>query len=107
VAYKATVIINNAGVYEVQMVDVIQYEERFWLVPEWLDNHAEKISMPVRIISFDQVAHHRMKGTNPEFVVECPIPKSVFEDRLSSEEAKQYEIVERPPIVIPLSTSTH
>jgi hypothetical protein len=107
VAYKATVIINNYGVHEVHMVDVIEYEGRFWLVPEWLDNRAQKTTTPVRIISFDRVAHHRMKGMNPEFVVEFPIPKSVFEGRPSPEEAKQYEVFERPSIVIPLSTSMH
>jgi len=106
-AYKAHLILNNNGVHEIHVTDVVEYEGRFWLVPEWLDNHAEKISMPVRIVAFDRVPHLRTKGGTPEFVVEFPISKSVFEGRPSSEEAKKYDIVERPPIVIPLPTSTN
>ncbi len=63
--------------------------------------------MPRRIISLATVAHQRTEGGDPEFVVNDPIPKSVFEGRAPSQLADKYGVQELPEIRIPLQKRTN
>jgi hypothetical protein len=75
-------------------------------VPEWLDNHIEKSTKPLRIISLETMAHHRMPG-NPDFLVEFPIPQYVLDGRIPPEEAGKFLIIEGPDISIRRDESLH
>jgi hypothetical protein len=100
--YRATLIIRaDDGTHDVAFMDVIEFESLFWLVPEWLDNSSLGVSTPVRIVSLATVRHSRSRG-NPEFVVEDPIPKAVFDGLHQSPEARGFVILERPAIQFPL-----
>lgn len=94
---KAHLIVKGK-LYEHQLMDVIEYEGGFWLVPEWLDNRSLKLTRPLRIISLATMVHHRMEGQNPEFLVENPVPKYVFDGRVPPEEADKYIVVENPDV---------
>ncbi len=83
------------------------HEGKFWLVPEWLDNHIQKLTMPLRIISLETMVHHRTEGANPEFLLEFPVPINVFEGRIPPEEAGKYVVVEGPDIRIPRDAKLH
>jgi hypothetical protein len=83
-------------------VDVIEHDGGFWLVPEWLDMPAQGVTMPRRIIPLARVSHQRNDGIDPEFVVNDPIPKSVFDGLAQSQIADKYGVQELPEIRIPL-----
>jgi hypothetical protein len=102
-----TVIAEDDGKHAIHITDVIEHAGKFWLVPEWLDNQVQKVTMPLRIISLETLIHKRMEGENPEFVVEFPVPRYVFDGRIPPEEAGKYVVVESPEILIPRDKSLH
>jgi hypothetical protein len=105
---KASLMIkDDDGVHYHVTMDVIEYEGEFWLVPEWLDNQLQKATMPLRIISLRTMTHHQMAGMDPEFVVEWPVPKYVFDGRIPPEEASKYRVIESPGIRIQRDTNLH
>lgn len=102
---EAQVIVAD-GVHNIVMMDVIEHQGGFWLVPEWLDNRAQQVTMPVRIVSLETLPHQRTRG-RPEFVVNDPVPKYVFDGHVPPEQATKYIVVERPDIRIPLAPRLH
>jgi hypothetical protein len=106
--YKAMVIIAS-DVHETRMVDVIEHDGEFWLVPEWLDNQVRRLTKPLRIVSLRTLPHQRIAGKDhpPDFVVNDPVPKYVFDGRTPPQEADKYVVVEGPEIYIPLASRLH
>ena len=99
---EATVIVDG----KIMSMDVIEHQGAFWLVPEWLDNIAEGVSMPRRIVSLATIPHEKMSG-NPDFVVSYPVPKSVFDGTAPSEIASVYVVKELPEIRVPIPPKLH
>jgi hypothetical protein len=95
---KATVVIDSS----IYKADVIEFEGRYWLVPEWLDMPAQGVSMPRRIISLEAIPHQHTPGVDPEFVVNVPVPRAVFEGRAQSQGERQFVVRELPEIRVPL-----
>lgn len=95
-------IVDDAGIHTHAFMDVIEHKDSFWLVPEWLDNSARTVCRPTRIISLARLRHHQTPGGNPEFLVEDPIPKYVFNGQIPPEQADMYGVVEYPEIDIPV-----
>jgi hypothetical protein len=100
--YRATLVIRIDDTHHVAFMDVIEFEGKFWLVPEWLDNASLGVSMPVRIISLEKIRHSRSAG-HPEFVVDDPIPKSVSDGPIQPAEAHGFVVKERPAIQFPFN----
>lgn len=98
---KAMVMINDANSTSICEMDVIEYDGKFWLVPEWLDNPIQKVTKPMRMVSLETIRHSRMRGAKQEFVVEFPVPKYVFEGRIPSAEADKYVVIEGPELLFP------
>jgi hypothetical protein len=103
--YKATVIV-AADVHRTCRMDVIEHDGEFWLVPEWLDNQVRRLTKPLRIVSLRTLPHQR-GNARPEFVVNDPVPKYVFDGRIPPEEAGKYVVIEDPEIYIPLASRLH
>ena len=87
-------------------VGVIEFEGQAWLVPEWLDYPDAKVTMPARIVLLDVIPHRRGEGS-PQFVVNGPIPKSVFAGNVPPALEAQYVVIEGPDIRLPLPDVTH
>lgn len=104
---KAIVIIRNGASNEIHSIDVVEYQGKFWLVPAWLDYPAQKATRPLRIVWLGTMRHHHMPGSDPEFLVEDPVPSYVFDGRLPPEEASRYVVVESPELVLPRDESKH
>jgi len=85
------------------LMHVIEYRDEFWLVPEWLDNQTQKLTRPLRIVSLRTIPHQRLPGQIPEFVVNDPVPKYVFDGQIPPQEASKYVVVEDPDIRIPIA----
>lgn len=104
----ARLIIEDAdGVHRHATMDVIEYANAFWLVPEWLENHVQKRRKPLRIISLTAMEHQRTKGNGPEFLVSMPVPMCVFEGQIPPGTESRYVVVEEPEIDIPLGPTHH
>jgi hypothetical protein len=101
---SATVVIIAGTVHEIHDTDVIEFGRQFWLVPEWLDSPVLKICRPARMISLETLAYQRMGGS---FDIRDPIPKSVYEGRVTPELANKFIVVELPPIVFPMPPRLH
>jgi hypothetical protein len=104
--YRATLIISDGSLHHVVFMDVIEFDGQFWLVPEWLENTSLGVMKPVRIVSLATVRHSRSRG-NPQFVVEDPIPKAVFEGPSQSSKASGFDVRELPAIQLPIPPALH
>jgi hypothetical protein len=79
----------------------IEHEGDFWLVPGWIESDVEEYIAPERMISLKGLSYQdlRKRPNRPaDFVVQTPIPKSVFESHVSPEEVEKYTILMRPPL---------
>ena len=99
---KTIVIIQGEGI---SLYDTIEYEGKLWLVSKWLDIPSEGYSKPERIICLDALAHtnavyNHDRSVEADFVLDDPMPKSVFDGQLSEEQKEQYLVIENPEIFV-------
>ena len=102
--YKTMVAFDQAdGV--IYQVDTIEYQGKFWLVPEWLESLAEKYKTPSRIVQIDCLKHQRTIGSPmADFVLSLPISKAVFD---GEETRTGYVVIDRPPITVQTHHGLH
>lgn len=93
----------NGGI---NTMDVIEYDGKTWLVPNWLDFHVEKVTRPERIVLLEVISHHRTPNSNI-ITVDGPVPRSVFEGRIPTGQESRYVVIEQPDIPMPLPGTTH
>ena len=60
-------VVDSNGIHTNDFMDVIEYDGKFWLVPDWLDNSDRTMSRPTRIVSMEKLRHSRTPGANPEY----------------------------------------
>lgn len=92
---------------EIHSVDTIEYEGKFWLVPNWLDSRDEGWTMPERIVLLDTLPHKRIECGNPDFLVEYSIPKSVFFGQIPKESKYNFVVIMHPDIRIYFPAGVH
>lgn len=102
----AMVIIQDANGNGIHRMDVIEFEGKTWLVPEWLDMPSAQVTMPARIVLVDTLPHERAPGSD-QIVLTAPVPINVLEGRASPEQEARYVVVERPNIRLPIPGATH
>lgn len=57
--------------------DAIAYENKLWIVPEWLDNYPQiGLTTPKRIICIEYLKHQKWQG---KIVLSNPIPSDIIE----------------------------
>lgn len=100
------IVRDHDGLHHVTFFDIIEYRGQFWIVPEWLVNTSLGVQRPTRIVSLATIRHSRTPG-KPEFVVEDPIPISVFEGRTESPKASGFVVQEMPDIQFPIPPAVH
>ena len=82
--------------------------DRLWLVPHWLDMPAQGVTMPARIVRFDNLLYSDVRGTNlGDFVVSMSMPKELFDSQSPKQPIAGYEYQELPDIRIPLAAKAH
>jgi hypothetical protein len=88
--------------------DTIRYEGGLWIVLTWSKSQTEELVMPTRIIRIDTLRHQTMAAGNHygvDFVLNEPLPKGLFEDKIPAELVGKYDVVERPDIKVRPSAS--
>ena len=96
-----TAVINGGNI---DLMDTIEHEGHFWLVPNWILSRNDKYIRPLRIISLQTIPHQdfgSVKEGEARFVVSYPIPKSVFLGLPPKGRENLYVIRENPEIVLP------
>lgn len=90
------------------IADVVEFEGKTWLVPHWIDFPLEKVSRPLRIIRLDSLPHQKVPPNDHyQYIVDCPIPKCVFEGQIPPQSQIAFEIVESPEISVPILSASN
>jgi len=85
--------------------DGIEYDNKLWLVPSWLEVPGKRVSMPARIIRFDNLPHQSLRGSRypADYLLNGPVPKALLGRETPREIVSGYEYVELPEIEVPES----
>ena len=100
--FKAMLTLQGGTTPGIHKMDAIEFEGHVWLVPEWIDFHAEGITMPARIVSLANIPHERTTAPGMEVVVSFPLPAAVFAGTLKEDLERKYTVVEKPNIRLPI-----
>jgi len=82
--------------------DVINHDNKLWLVVSWLDFHEQKISKPLRIIRFDTLAYQKLTNNECSYLINEAIPSFLFEPKALTKKSDSFEVIETPDISIPI-----
>ena len=82
------------------LMDTILYEDKLWLVPEWLSPQDGGWQTPVRIVcihglQYEDISDSKMQG---DYLLTYPVPKSVLDGETDTVEGHKYTVIERPEI---------
>jgi hypothetical protein len=94
---KILVMFEDGGA--LAMCDLIEHESELWLVPEWLDNPARRVTKPARIIRLATLAHQPMAPGNAygaDYVLNYPLPRDVFLGRAQPQPGTGVFVIEAP-----------
>jgi len=105
--YKTTVQFIEDG--QIVDVDTIEYKDMMWLVAIWNEIPEAGLTMPARIICLDVLPHQRIESGDPaDFVVNAPLPKSVFDGEIPKQiEGLELVVIENPDIRIETAKGVH
>jgi len=100
--YKTDIFIQEEdGTTSWDNADTIEYDNKLWLVPTWLDSQSQGFAMPERIIRLDSLRPHpQIVGGKLSYLLQHSIPRRVLEGKCLPED-KLYEILEAPYILVP------
>jgi hypothetical protein len=99
--FKTWVHLHGKGPAGMCIVDTIVYEDKLWLVPEWLDIRGLGVSMPVRIVRLDGLEYEPDPGAGCDYVLRHSMPTSVFYGRIPPPPDSPYCVIEHPNIQFP------
>jgi hypothetical protein len=81
------------------IIDVIQYRNKFWLVPEWLDSPDGLWCRPRRMIYAGKLRHYNLRAMGAE-AADFALDKTLSEDVLNgrSSKASEHQIIDLPAL---------
>jgi hypothetical protein len=83
------------------MIDVIEYRNKLWLVPEWLDSSDGRWCTPQRMIYVGNLrqCHLRVVGIEAtNFALDQTLTEDVLNGTRSTRNAAQYQVVDLPAL---------
>ena len=89
-------------------IDVIEHDQKLWLVPQWLDSPAEGVSRPARIIRMDILRHQKNAPNSPygDYILNVPIPTVLLKLATPKQPVYGFEVQEMPEISFPMRDRT-
>jgi hypothetical protein len=94
---------DDGSIYQ---IDVIEHDNKLWLVPQWYDVPAQGVSKPARIIRMDTLPHQKPSGPHREYILNVPIPTALLNLPTPKQPVPGFEIQEMPEITMPLKDKT-
>jgi hypothetical protein len=97
-------ILTVEGSNETSSVSVIEYDGKFWLVPQWLENRTAGWRKPERLIFLSDLAHQILpeSSSRGHFLVSAPVPTSVLYGPAQQAVDTGYRVIHRPEIQFPI-----
>ena len=86
----------------IMQCDTIEYAGGLWLVPSWINNPSTRKRTPIRIVRMDKLQHQKQKFAGADYCLNDPIPTDVLDGVATFVAGVQYEVIENPPILIPI-----
>ena len=83
------------------IIDVIQYRNRFWLVPEWLDLPDGLWCRPRRMIYAGKLRHYNFRAIGAEaadFALDETLSEDVLHGRSIMRKASEHQIIDLPAL---------
>ena len=83
------------------IIDVIQYRNRFWLVPEWLDLPDGLWCRPRRMIYAGKLRYYNFRAIGAEaadFALDETLSEDVLNGRSSIRKASEHQIIDLPAL---------
>ena len=97
-----TAVAFSDGDGKIFLADTIEYQDSFWLVPEWNDNPVAGWSMPARIISLDGLQYQKTPPeSGADFFLNVGIPKALCDGQIPPKSGDKYVVIEAPDIKFP------
>jgi hypothetical protein len=91
---------------EIRIIDGIESEGYYWLVPQWIEDTARQRRKPARAIRLDGLKPFvRQPGDDCDFYVPQPMSKALLYGVASTEEARRYVIVDSPDLTFALQNA--
>jgi len=86
------------------VLDVVPYLGRLWLVPAWREFPDQGAQAPERLICLDDLRHRENPKGPIRYSVDELVPMSVIDGTAQESERDRFEVIEAPPIAIPLQS---
>lgn len=81
--------------------DVIEHEQKLWLVTGWLSHNALPVKRPQRIICLSSLQYQAVDLPDAAFLVTQPMPRGLFDLSIPPQLAGGYTVIDDPDIVLP------
>lgn len=81
-------------------VDVIEFQDTLWLVPEWLEQARGRARSPARIIGLKSRPRAHLAAGLASFPSRASIPIEVFEGQVEPAPDSEFVVIANPPIRI-------
>lgn len=94
---------------DVATCDAIEWQEKLWLVPGWLDDKSQGVSKPARIIRIDSFPMEALPAGSPlgDYILTVPIPIELLEQETPKQPIKGFEYIETPTLSLPPDQKPH
>jgi hypothetical protein len=93
---KALIALDTGGMVR---CDVIEFENKKWLVPSWQYNKAKGLRRPMRVILLDIIPHQPSPLPEVAWVLNHPLPKALLDGQLAPGEAIGFVVYDEPNVV--------
>lgn len=92
------------------LIDTIEYKNKFWLVPNWIESPREGWKRPEQIICLEPLPHKRVlpeDGIPADFVLLYKLPIAALDDQSLIPGAFDGVVINSPDIQIPIPKGIH
>jgi hypothetical protein len=102
---KAKALVQAAEDGSLYEIDVVDHDNKLWLVPHWYDVPALGLTKPARLIRLDTLKHQPPSGQS-RYVVNAPMPTALLSLPTPKQPTFGFEVQEMPELSLPLGKTT-
>lgn len=86
---------------DVFSIDTIWYDNKLWMVPEWIEQPARRSQQPARIVRIDLMNYQKIDDMVLDYVLNDELPEAA----LYEQAAEGFEILTRPCVFFPFQNA--
>jgi hypothetical protein len=104
---KTMLFLSGTGKAVMFKADTIEYENKFWIVPTWLEAPSEGWKTPERIVCLNSLPHQKSSFGDADFLVNNPIPKDILYGQIPTQLKDKYVVIMHPDIKVLIQKGIH